>query len=459
MDFIDIFNFKKYFKKLGDGSNAKIGHINHLIEKLNEGGSGSGSGSIITIDIDELNSIIQNNEVINGQLYEIKYVDQELYGGTTIYLKGTSNNTLNESGYGKFYNPKYDKNIDGYNLWDVENNYNINDIVHWGGMSWRNTTGNVGENIDLYTLDNNWTLINYNDTDYNVVYDEIKYDINNDLIIYRNEQNTNIVSFNKLTYDIFINDYSFKSPIKSFMWGNVLNYVLDRGIANCNIINSYFENINFKGYKQININFNNLSYQNNIEYHYKCIQNNINFNNNSYQDNIILGYMTRQINLTFNNSFQENIQLLNNSQQYFVSLNNQSFQVNLNFYQSGQNFILLNNGSSFRNFVNDNSPISKITLQNNSTLENIALYNSFISELYITSSQISFNNITYDTFYLKNIIFLNLLDIYLPNLSNDTVINNQYRVHPIEIVKNDINVLKVKYIQGENIIIRDIILL
>ena len=34
MNFIDVFDFSKYFKRDGDGKRAKIGHINHVIEEL-----------------------------------------------------------------------------------------------------------------------------------------------------------------------------------------------------------------------------------------------------------------------------------------------------------------------------------------------------------------------------------------------------------------------------------------
>jgi len=34
MNFIDVFNFSKYFKREGDGKRAKIGHVNEVIEEL-----------------------------------------------------------------------------------------------------------------------------------------------------------------------------------------------------------------------------------------------------------------------------------------------------------------------------------------------------------------------------------------------------------------------------------------
>lgn len=34
MNFIDIFDFSKYFKRNGDGQRAKIGHVNAVIEKI-----------------------------------------------------------------------------------------------------------------------------------------------------------------------------------------------------------------------------------------------------------------------------------------------------------------------------------------------------------------------------------------------------------------------------------------
>ena len=31
MQFIDIFNFKKYFRKQGDNTTARVGHVNYLV--------------------------------------------------------------------------------------------------------------------------------------------------------------------------------------------------------------------------------------------------------------------------------------------------------------------------------------------------------------------------------------------------------------------------------------------
>jgi hypothetical protein len=37
MQFIDIFNFKKYFRRKGDNGPAKIGHVNSLVPIIVEG--------------------------------------------------------------------------------------------------------------------------------------------------------------------------------------------------------------------------------------------------------------------------------------------------------------------------------------------------------------------------------------------------------------------------------------
>ncbi|TXG80447.1 MAG: hypothetical protein E6R13_08090 [Spirochaetes bacterium] len=64
MGFIDIFNFKKYYKNIGDGYNAKIGHVNELYNVL------SASSSTITLPADEtltnndINKIIVNDNGI-----------------------------------------------------------------------------------------------------------------------------------------------------------------------------------------------------------------------------------------------------------------------------------------------------------------------------------------------------------------------------------------------------------
>jgi hypothetical protein len=89
--------------------------------------------------------------------------------------------------------------------------YSIGDKVIWGGKVWENVNGNVGESVDMYTLDAEWSVIDYNETDYTLVTDEIAYDYVNDYIYFRKD------SFNEVTFNYELN-YA-ESSITAFPWG------------------------------------------------------------------------------------------------------------------------------------------------------------------------------------------------------------------------------------------------
>ena len=244
--------------------------------------------------------------------YAISNADIDLYGGTKIYLTTNSDGILNENGIGKFYNPIYDKLTTGFGIWDISNTYIIGSKSIWGGYYWTNISGLVGTSTNIFTLSSSdWTKDTYL-PNYQISYDIIKYDIINDLITYRSENNINIVSTNKADISYWLSINSLYNPIKSFQWGNIYDKVMDKGIGNQNITNSYNQNINFRGSKQINITFDNKSYQ--IDSIFK---------NNAYQTNII-----------FNNSYQSDIDFSNGSS-----------QENLNFLNSSQ--ILLKDSATY----------------------------------------------------------------------------------------------------------------
>ena len=271
--------------------------------------------NFITITKAELDTLIANSELSVGATYEITGVDVPLYGGTTVYLKALLPNKLAEVGTGLFYTPKYDQTVPGYNIWsnymegefsniigtfesgeDVTSNtgataiflvqgllaftsgdwsssttitgnvstatadisdfippsYSIGDKRHWGGMTWTNLTGNVGESEDRYTLDSNWEVISFDDTEYNTSLDEILYDYSDDMILSRKDRYGNEVSGSN---QWFIESASpdgnnYGNPIKDFQWGNGQeNFNTDdyeyKGIQNNKVIESYFECLNF----------------------------------------------------------------------------------------------------------------------------------------------------------------------------------------------------------------------
>jgi hypothetical protein len=250
--------------------------------------------------------------------------------------------------------------------------YGQGDKVIWGGYVWE-CTGGRQNSIDLFTLDpRGFDIIypfdrsdDYNTSLYNIQYDDIIYDYTNDRIIYRNEENSNIVSTTYENINYWINDMGLYNPIRAFQWGNV-SYDLGGkiyGIGDQRIINSYNENINYRGQFQKYFYFNNLSYQNNLYVEDPlCYQSNFIFDNKSYQSVITL---------------------ISNGNQSDITLNNGSYQTMISFqgvdgYPSNQSFFNFNNGSYQDNIVirsGDGKPgnQSYFNFNNNSYQTNITL--------------------------------------------------------------------------------------
>jgi hypothetical protein len=333
---------------------------------------------IIAASFSVLNGVFEPNVT-----YKILDVDTSLYGGTEIYLTTNSSGILNDTGVGKFYNPKYDQTVNGFQIHGFSS-YLTNSVVFWGGKAWKRNSATYSSYpypIDLFTLNTTyWNVIPFDDPFsniyYNVVYDEIKYDWENDLIIYRNEKNSNIVSSSVDDTNKWLDSFGY-SAIKVFQWGNVYNFSLNKGIGNNIITNSYNENINFRGSYQTNLTFDNGSYQSDLSLDSDTYQNNLKFNNSSYQTNLTLdsnsfqnnlifdnsSYQTGttfsnysyQTNLTFNNSYQESLIFDNDSYQTNLTFNNDSYQTNLTFDSvSYQTNLTFNNGSYQTNLTEIN---------------------------------------------------------------------------------------------------------
>lgn len=135
--------------------------------------------------------------------------------------------------------------------------YAIGDKVIWGGKVWENLTGAVGSATDIFNLDGtNWSVVTYNNTDYDIVWDEIEYDIVNNFITMRRDRANNIV---KQTYDEWFNVVDDFRAIRLFPWGNDTK-VAGKGLANNSIDGtSYVDLINFKGIQARDNVFKNLS--------------------------------------------------------------------------------------------------------------------------------------------------------------------------------------------------------
>jgi hypothetical protein len=337
------------------------------------------------LTVEEAVDLKNNSQIVIGQSYLITDADPSLYGtqsafvfgdGTNIILQGIDVNSFSSNGYGKFYNPNYAS----YSVWDDRLSYNTNDKVIYGGRVW-NKTGNSGHSgsLDYLSLDEDWTTLSYTNTNYyNVVWDEIEYDFNNNFICSRYDAlNNNLVKNN---YDVqFFNCEMW--PIQGFRWGHNIN---DGGVTNCNIINSYFGCLNYVSGQIYNINYTNF-----------CVSYNINLYSNSKIDNINLQDYCSLSNFTICGGSIYNIKMENDSSINGFSLNGDDIEINNNSCYIS-NISLINNSSIYDFSLNPNNLdsetyLTNISLSNGSSINGFDLYSYDY-----TSTSTSLENIIID---------------------------------------------------------------
>ena len=176
----------------------------------------------------------------------------------------------------------------------VSPSYPVSSSVIWGGKHWINTSGNVGTSTDKFTLSSSdWTVVPFNDTDYNVVIDIINYDYENNTIIRRKDKWNNDID---ISYR-YINTFS-GNCIKDFQWGNapedhtpdsyeyigvIGNYVKDSYLECINFIGEYIHNNTLTQGSAINDNITDIygSISENTLSQYSGIYDNI-FTGDSY---------------------------------------------------------------------------------------------------------------------------------------------------------------------------------
>jgi hypothetical protein len=303
-------------------------------------------GNYITKTKSEIDSLISANGLIPFQPYEITEVDSALYGGTTIYVQALNVNTICKEGYGKFYNPKYDKEIAGFGVWDNENTYEAGDKAIWGGLVWENNSGAVGAMLDQYNLNEDWTVVLFDEIDYNVVYDLIKYDIGYDIIHYRNEKGIIIVDCSVASINYLIG--TSVNPIKAMQWGNSFDvYTTSSGLKDVSVVSAVAELINFKGaYVDI-----------------LTVSDNGRIVNNEFKGT---SYLTQ--NIFTNGSYMEACSFIDSSNLYQNTFNNNSIIAAANFAGNSN----ISNSTYVQSVLQDSS------FNNNGGIESCAFINSLI---------------------------------------------------------------------------------
>lgn len=96
--------------------------------------------------------------------------------------------------------------------------YTDGDKVIYGGRVWQNLSGSIGSTIDQFNLNSeDWSVVEYNSTDYDLVADVIEYDYTNDMICYRKDVTHNIEVLTNYKWE---NDDDDENGIRRFPWGH-----------------------------------------------------------------------------------------------------------------------------------------------------------------------------------------------------------------------------------------------
>jgi len=381
-----------------------------------------GSASVLTVasasvlTVASASQYITNGSIITGQPYLITDADPNLYGtgtyspfgfgeGTNILLYGVSENSFTSSGYGKFYNPNYAS----YSVWDSTATYSVDDKVIYGGKVW-NLTATASVDSDSYwDLQSDWEVITYTNTAYyNVVWDEVEYNIVDNYITSRYD----VVNNNRVT-DSYGTWYFMceTHPIQSFRWGH-------DSVQNCRVDNSYFGCLNFLSGYIWDVELKNGSMIWNIYLRNDAILQTITLSNFSGLSTFLIdgGYL-QNINISNGSDFGEFT--LSDSNCYIEN-------------------ITINNNSNIGGFTlsqedNNDCYLSEITVDNGSAIENFYLSSNNSGQSYfrdITLTNDSYiSGVTATASYLENIIVSNesLLGygLYMENASiSRTELNN-----------------------------------
>ena len=387
------------------------------------------SQKTIEVTKPELDVLISENKLEPNRLYKITGVESWCFSQhliKAIYLKAITNNTLEIEGVGEFYTPKYNTSDSNLGIWKgkllangmIDSlSYNIGDKVICGNLFWKNISGNIGTNIkeyydsendeylspelQNYLSETDWQLITPNDDEslYNINFNIIKYDIENDYINYRADDLGNVY---EITYDslltkfpnLYLIDIDSQfiynvNGISLFLWGIDI-------VKNNNIYESVVLNCNYNHVFQNNIIENSGIYTNTLS--------NVNFIENTLNFSAISG------NILSNVNFIENT--LNFSAISGNILSEMSFDRNILNESSVQSNKFLDAGF-YRNKLN-NSVINSNELK---------MFGGIIDNT-LDDSQISFNKYYFE---ISNNKLINNSQINNNN-DNNIIVNANYSI-------------------------------
>ena len=432
-------------QSIQEGDNISIDNTDPLNPIVSAAGGGTTGESYIEVTKSELDTHITNSTLKSGVLYGIKETERWMLLGDstdTLFLRAISPNQLESKGMGKFFVPKYDQSIDGYGIWQGEvynafpttvlaPNYVVNDKVIWGGRLWNNVSGNLGTKVNIYTLSADWEAIPFNETDYNVRFDKIEYDYQNDMVIYRKDDNGNEISTsyedwkskrNSLGGGTLLNT-SLWNSLKIYQWGNEVKG--NKGCGSNIVKNSILQCLNTHGNIYSNILNYGLIYSNTLVSNGRINSNTLENNGKIYSNTLYNGY------IDFNT--------LNNGQIIYNTLNNGYIRYNTVKNYGSIYFNTLNGGQIVSNTLN-NGKIEFNTLENfrlidSNTLENGKIHYNTLNGGNISSNTLEYGGNIYSNTLNNGNIDYNIIEVqgYIThntlgngNISYNTLENNGY---------------------------------
>jgi len=239
----DLYGGTTIYSKAIDRNKIEINAIGTFYTPKYDAVSGSGIWTgYVECSVTNVVGLFDNNELITANNGATGQLFGNVNGGFITPLTGTWSTATSITGNASGATAVI-SNV------SVPLTYAIGAKTIWGGYHWTNLTGNLGSKIDDLNLDaTNWSKIAFNSTDYNISYDEITYDYENDFISGRKDALGNDMSFS------FEDNNEFgQHGIKFFMWGNTIT----RG----NFLNGAFVNVlNFRGEIFVGTNFERSSY-------------------------------------------------------------------------------------------------------------------------------------------------------------------------------------------------------
>ncbi len=358
---------------------------------------GGGAGfELVTLNIEDALDLMSDGQVIPGAPYLITNVDPSLYGGTDFLTMGIATNRLAESGYGKFYNPNYYE----INMWNQDNTYDIDDLVCYGGMVWRNTTGtNANNSQDNFQLNSDeWASLGYDENNYNIVWDQIEFSFEFNNILKRHDvigNNTVTLSASSLYWF-----FCAMNPIKIFKWGWIVYG--QYGVSNCTITDSYFNCLNVSQNSLIS----NVTMTNQSSIMYMIMENtsyitNLRMDNSSSIWSLLLSGSNVN-DVVFNNTSFGNTLTLTDSTMQYITVDNNSLLSNLSLSQSNLEYIYVGLQSSIDQVSLTDTNITNLRMDNKSSFQQCTFTNnSYVRQIDMIKSV--FYNLTLDSSHLNDL--------------------------------------------------------